>query len=229
MPRVSRERTKHHHQVRRPDSKAPSLAASTMSMSAGETEKKHHPAQTAPKSGDIVSAPISVNVPDPQALRDSSCKNAAIAEIEEKIKNASSKKEKRALRHLLWTKKMNGAKIVMKEQRKKMQKEKQKSVLLRGMDDMLDDIKRISSIQQREDGEQTPNARGHVGSRGMGVSDQPGGKCGKRPKSAKTLDRISKEEMQRFTQILEHDAYKSNPLAAIRQHIANTISQNKDL
>ncbi|RKP27971.1 ribosome biogenesis protein SLX9-domain-containing protein [Syncephalis pseudoplumigaleata] len=44
-----------------------------------------------------------------------------------------------------------------------------------------------------------------------------------KPPSTRRREKIAKNERTRFQAVLEHPAFKSNPLAAIRQHVVNTF------
>jgi len=45
--------------------------------------------------------------------------------------------------------------------------------------------------------------------------------------SNRTKERITSEEVNHFSQVNDHPAFKADPLAAIREHLKNTVAAGK--
>jgi len=45
--------------------------------------------------------------------------------------------------------------------------------------------------------------------------------------SNRTKERITAEEVNHFSQVVEHAAFKANPLAAIAEHLKNTLAARR--
>ncbi|CAG8766194.1 7173_t:CDS:2, partial [Cetraspora pellucida] len=41
--------------------------------------------------------------------------------------------------------------------------------------------------------------------------------------------KIIKEEIQRFHKVIQHSAFKADPLSAVRQHVENTVEKKKSI
>ncbi|KAJ1913503.1 hypothetical protein H4219_005182 [Mycoemilia scoparia] len=224
MPRVTRERTKYHHrhlgQTKKPSIGLPLVTPQTDStvQNPGDIGKHVLMANqldfgTSSKQNDIVSEKVLIE--DKTMADDSAVCNAISTKA--LIREAPNKKSKRNLRHKLWLEKLSASKAAMKEEERRKSKKAQKSALMRGMDDMIDDIRNIANKGFSQNGatfgrKQDANENNRSNKGGI--------------KSSKARNKIGKQEMKRFDTILQHSAYSADPLASIRQHIIKTQPKN---
>lgn len=165
--------------------------------------KYHHHHHTATDktedTGDLVSAPVSL-----------------LPSTENPTTN-KSKKEKRVERHKKWMDKINVAQTQKKKEQLQQGRSTNKSALIRGMGGLQESLREaqaeimaqhlLSLEKKPEKQQQKPTNRQNA------------------PKSRKARGKAAIKEEKRFGQILKHPAFQTNPLATIRQHLANTLPQ----
>ncbi|KAJ2508985.1 hypothetical protein IWW47_000287 [Coemansia sp. RSA 2052] len=193
MPRAAKERTKYH------TAKSGAVAAPKPTLDAGN----------------IVSAPVPLAV-------GSSNSDAAATHIEkDAAMQLKSKRAKRADRRKKWMDQIGAAQTQQKLEKRQQGRQTNKSALIRGMTEIKSSLREVQAELIAQ----------HLLS--LGSSKSPAASAGSRPpasgnashlpKSRKARDKAAVKEEKRFGQILLHPAFKANPLATIRQHLANTL------
>ncbi|KAJ2716597.1 hypothetical protein H4R19_000550 [Coemansia spiralis] len=156
---------------------------------------KCHAAAAAPPAKDIVSAPVPL----------SSAEDGA-------AERPSGKKAKRVARHKQWIEKLDAAQTAQRQQRKKQARAADKSALIRGMDGMQQSLREVQAqvlaldmlAPQRPAVAVTNSKHNTIVSR-------------------KARNKAARAEEKRFGQVLRHPAFHADPLATIREHLANTL------
>ncbi|KAJ2881355.1 hypothetical protein H4R27_004140 [Coemansia aciculifera] len=183
-----------------------------------ERTKYHAPkaAVAAPKptsdAGNIVSAPVSLAVNSDTATN-----------IEKDVTQLKSKRAKRADRHQKWMDKIGAAQTKQKLEQRQQGRQTNPSALIRGMSGMKASLKEVQAeliaqhlLSLNSKGPTTNVNRPSTTSNASHL-----------PKSRKARDKAAIKEEKRFGQILLHPAFQANPLATIRQHLANTLPQQQ--
>ncbi|KAJ2806286.1 hypothetical protein H4R20_001744 [Coemansia guatemalensis] len=149
-----------------------------------------------PTTTDIVSAPVSLAPPnEPNSVTN--------------LTEPRTKKEKRVQRHQRWVEKMNAAQFAQRQQQKARDRQSDRSALIRGMSSMQSSLKEVQAgivAEVLSLGKEAKKAEtGNVVSR-------------------KARNKAAIREEKRFGQVLRHPDFRANPLATIRQHLANTLT-----
>ncbi|KAJ2778081.1 hypothetical protein GGI15_004285 [Coemansia interrupta] len=135
-----------------------------------------------------------------------------------------TKKEKRALKHNKWMDKMKQAHVAQRQEQRQKARSADKSALVRGMrslDESLREVRaELAADYLLKLGKNTAAARAAEAGRRQQTTNEP--------RSQKARNRAAIREEKRFTQILVHPAFQANPLATIRQHLANTLSSQEN-
>ncbi|KAI8325755.1 hypothetical protein GQ54DRAFT_325357 [Martensiomyces pterosporus] len=235
MPRVKRERAKYHTTTPAATAKPataagaavgpalafgrPSGAAAAGSSAATASSQSLFAgfgALTKPAAdgdADIVSAPVSI-----YPASDSAPKGSGGNDEEETPAGRVTKKGKRVERHKKWMEKISAAQTMQKKQKTRRGRETNKSALIRGMGAIQDSLRDIQADQMAKD-LLFPSAK--TRSQGAAQSATPTADRGLKTRKAKNKAAVNEEK--RFNQILGHPAFQANPLATIRQHLANTL------
>ncbi|KAJ1922507.1 hypothetical protein GGI09_002168 [Coemansia sp. S100] len=178
-----------------------------------ERTKYHAPkAVAAPKPtpdvGNIVSAPVSLTVNNS-------------TNTEKDVTQLKSKRAKRADRHQKWMDKIGAAQTKQKLEQRQQGRQTNPSALIRGMSGMKTSLKEVQAelIAQHL---LSLNSKGPTTNRPATSNN-----ASHLPKSRKARDKAAIKEEKRFGQILLHPAFQANPLATIRQHLANTLPQQQ--
>ncbi|KAJ1664095.1 hypothetical protein IW140_004308 [Coemansia sp. RSA 1813] len=128
-----------------------------------------------------------------------------------------TKKTKRIERHKKWMEKIDAAQGAKKERQRQEGRATSKSALIRGLGNMQESLRDIQaqvlakgllSLDEKKEGSTRKNNNGGV------------------PKSRKARNNAAIKEEKRFGQVLLHPAFQANPLATIRQHLANTLGSD---
>ncbi|KAJ2068371.1 hypothetical protein GGH13_004946 [Coemansia sp. S155-1] len=179
-----------------------------------ERTKYHAPkAAAVPKPtsdvGNIVSAPVSLTV------------NNSSTNTEKDVTQLKSKRAKRADRHQKWMDKIGAAQTKQKLEQRQQGRQTNPSALIRGMSGMKTSLKEVQAelIAQHL---LSLNNMGPTTNRPATTNN-----ASHLPKSRKARDKAAIKEEKRFGQILLHPAFQANPLATIRQHLANTLPQQQ--
>ncbi|KAJ2742982.1 hypothetical protein GGI20_004088 [Coemansia sp. BCRC 34301] len=162
---------------------------------------KYHAAKAVtgtPDTGNIVSAPV------PLAIS-----------TEKDSPQVKSKRAKRADRRQKWIEQIGVAQTKQKQEKRAQGRQTSKSALIRGMTDMKSSLKEVQAELIAQHLLSLDNKRV------VPLANVKGGL----PKSRKARDKAAVCEEKRFGQILAHPAFKANPLATIRQHLANTLQK----
>ncbi|KAJ2037922.1 hypothetical protein H4S03_002661 [Coemansia sp. S3946] len=174
-----------------------------------ERTKYHAPKAAAvpkptPDVGNIVSAPVSLTVS---------------TNTEKDVTQLKSKRAKRADRHQKWMDKIGAAQTKQKLEQRQQGRQTNPSALIRGMSGMKTSLKEVQAelIAQHL---LSLNSKGPTTNRPATSNN-----ASHLPKSRKARDKAAIKEEKRFGQILLHPAFQANPLATIRQHLANTLPQ----
>ncbi|KAJ2402800.1 hypothetical protein GGI23_000455 [Coemansia sp. RSA 2559] len=140
-----------------------------------------------------------------------------------------TKKTKRIERHKKWMEKIDAAQVARKERQRQEGRATDKSALIRGLGGMKESLRDIQAQIL---------AKGLLSLDETKTKTKKAGESGKNnnnnnvvPKSRKARNNAAIKEEKRFGQILLHPAFQANPLATIRQHLANTLgssSENKE-
>ncbi|KAJ1720016.1 hypothetical protein LPJ53_005308 [Coemansia erecta] len=171
-------------------------------------------ATSTPTPADIVSAPVPLST-------------ATEAEAEaESTGPRATKKEKRALKHNKWMDKMKQAQVAQRQEQRQKSRALDKSALVRGMRSLDESLREVRAEMAADYllklGKNTAAAR--AANAGRQQQQQKANE----PRSQKARNRAAIREEKRFTQILVHPAFQANPLATIRQHLANTLSSQEN-
>ncbi|KAJ2272482.1 hypothetical protein IWW43_003799 [Coemansia sp. RSA 1935] len=202
MPRVSRERTKHHASTR----SGPAVVGNHRQT---PTPPSNFFASVLPTATpDIASAPISLTA----ALSDTaSSTNPTLGSKKEPV----SKKGKRVERHKKWIDKLATAQSQKRQEQRHLSRQTDPSALVRGMSQihhslrdiqaeiMASDLLSLDTNKNKQNAQQKANI----------------------PVSRKARARAAVKEEQRFAQVLQHPAFKADALATIREHLSNTLSK----
>ncbi|KAJ1901071.1 hypothetical protein LPJ66_001041 [Kickxella alabastrina] len=195
-----------------------------------ERQKSHTTLPTGPlrpKAAAAAAAVTSDTVSPPAPISALSSSSGASKETDFQLQQLKSKKEKRIERHSNWMDKMNAAQAVQRQQQKQKGRSTNKSVLIRGMGDLNDSLREVKAeiiaqhlldLDNNSAKAQKTGAQSAAGAVANALN----------PKSRKARNKAAIKEEKRFGQILVHPAFKADPLATIRQHLANTLPQNKD-
>ncbi|KAJ2579010.1 hypothetical protein GGH95_003330 [Coemansia sp. RSA 1836] len=196
MPRAAKERTKYH------TAKSGAVAA---------------PKPT-PGAGNIVSAPVPLAV-------GSSNSDAAATHIEkDAATQLKSKRAKRADRRKKWMDQIGAAQTQQKLEKRQQGRQTNKSALIRGMTEIKSSLREVQAELIAQHLLSLGNSKSPAAAAAAAGSRPPAaGNASHLPKSRKARDKAAVKEEKRFGQILLHPAFKANPLATIRQHLANTL------
>ncbi|CAI2164834.1 18956_t:CDS:2 [Funneliformis geosporum] len=129
-----------------------------------------------------------------------------------------TKKERAKERHNKWIEKFDPTKKSTRKSKKKKKSrqmdicEEQTTLNISELKEFLPDInKEFGSINQNT----LKKSNSHIG-----LNMKP-------VKSKSTRKNIAKSEIQRFHQVLQHSAFKADPLSTIKQHVENTIEKKQ--
>ncbi|OLY80607.1 hypothetical protein AYI68_g5294 [Smittium mucronatum] len=148
---------------------------------------------------DIVSAPVPLDPSPPNPPSSSS--SSIFATI-------PSKREKLYSRRNKWIAKLDAAKATKKKENAAIARKKNKSALVRGLDDLVASISDINYKSPSATSAEPPKLTNKAGNPS---------KRTKRPNPA-TLN-----EIHRFSLVLGDDSFKLNPLQTIQTHLSNSI------
>ncbi|KAJ2764822.1 hypothetical protein IWQ57_005020 [Coemansia nantahalensis] len=150
---------------------------------------------------DIASAPVPLN---------------STAEAERQ----GSKKAKRAARHKKWIDKLDAAQAAQRQQRKQQARAADKSALIRGMAGMQQSLRQVQAEMLAKD---------LLALERPAAAAAAAGKPSKHNTvvSRKARNKAARAEEKRFGQVLRHPAFSADPLATIREHLANTLGTDK--
>ncbi|KAJ2900091.1 hypothetical protein GGI21_004772 [Coemansia aciculifera] len=189
-----------------------------------ERTKYHAAARTVPAvpaakpdAGNIVSAPVLL---DTSATQPSE-KDSGDASTQQ----LKSKRAKRADRRKKWMDQIGAAQIKQKLEKRQQGRSTNKSALIRGMTDIQFSLKEVQAeliaqhLLSLGTKKRAPLSSATVNNASSSLLHMP--------KSRKARDKAAISEEKRFGQILLHPAFKANPLATIRQHLANTLPQQQ--
>ncbi|KAJ2488496.1 hypothetical protein IWW37_004767 [Coemansia sp. RSA 2050] len=183
---------------------------------AKERTKYHAPKAAAvslPKStpdvGDIVSAPVPLAAPAKAAEKDVT-------------QPPKSKRAKRADRHQKWMDKIGAAHTQQKLEQRQRGRQTNPSALIRGMTGMKASLKEVQAELIAQHLLSLTSSNNNNKSTSVRAAS-----AAQLPKSRKARDKAAVKEERRFGQVLLHPAFQANPLATIRQHLANTLPQKK--
>ncbi|KAJ2446375.1 hypothetical protein GGF42_005709 [Coemansia sp. RSA 2424] len=194
MPRAAKERTKYH------TAKSGAVAAS----------------KPTPDAGNIVSAPV------PLAVGSSNSEAAATHTEKDAATQLKSKRAKRADRRKKWMDQIGAAQTQQKLEKRQQGRQTNKSALIRGMTEIKSSLREVQAELIAQHLLSLGNSKSPAAA--SAVSRPPAaGNATHLPKSRKARDKAAVKEEKRFGQILLHPAFKANPLATIRQHLANTL------
>ncbi|KAJ2505628.1 hypothetical protein GGI11_006938 [Coemansia sp. RSA 2049] len=166
-------------------------------------------------SGDISSAPVLL---EEQRKGDNNSDNTAT--------DARTKKTKRIDRHKKWMEKIDAARVSKKQRLRQEGRATNKSALVRGLGGMRDSLREIQAQvlaagllsldgNERKKGDEIKPMKNTATAESA-------------PKSRRARNNAAIKEEKRFGQVLLHPAFQANPLATIRQHLANTLTSNAD-
>ncbi|KAJ2698888.1 hypothetical protein H4218_003013 [Coemansia sp. IMI 209128] len=167
---------------------------------------KYHAPKAAPATKPVTDAGNIVSAPVPLTDKASEKKDVA--------QPLKSKRAKRADRHQKWMDKIGAAHTQQKLEQRQQGRQTNPSALIRGMTGMKASLKEVQAELIAQ----------HL----LSLNKNPGVKIesvAQLPKSRKARDKAAVREEKRFGQILLHPAFQANPLATIRQHLANTLPQ----
>ncbi|KAJ1936871.1 hypothetical protein FBU59_004920 [Linderina macrospora] len=216
MPRVSRERTKYHTTKAAPAAALPagSTPAAGHGFFASVSAALTKPAE---KEVDIVSAPV------PLFAAPAANTDADGEDNETSAAGRKTKKGKRVDRHQKWMEKMQAARNVDRKHKQRKGRSTNKSALIRGMGGLEESLREIQADQLAKD-LFSPEKKAKKAADSSGSSS---GLLQQGPKSLKAKHKAAIKEEKRFAQILGHPAFKADPLATIRQHLANSLNQQQ--
>ncbi|KAJ2828103.1 hypothetical protein IWW50_001555 [Coemansia erecta] len=222
MPRVSRERTKYHASTR------PGPASSITTTPSQTAVPANFFASILPKpSLDIVSTPIPLTTTSTPAQSTAPSPTTS-ATTSASLAPPKSKKGKRVERHKKWLTKLDTAKSLHRQQQRQQSRMTDKSALIRGMSQMHSSLRDVQaeimagdlllSFDRQKQKSNDGNHNNSTSTKGC-YSDmhQPP------PVSRKARAKAAVVEEKRFAQVLQHPAFKADPLATIREHLANTL------
>ncbi|KAI7861769.1 ribosome biogenesis protein SLX9-domain-containing protein [Spinellus fusiger] len=124
----------------------------------------------------------------------------------------TSKTLKRKLRHDAWLEKLDTAYTAKQKQKKKADRNKQ--ALKTNLDSFADIL---NTIQVQKKPEVEPKAQ-------ESIPVKPAVTPSTAFKSGKARRKAEMQEILRFQKVMQHSAFKQNPLATIRQHVQNTFA-----
>ncbi|SAM01313.1 hypothetical protein [Absidia glauca] len=122
-----------------------------------------------------------------------------------------SKTTKKKQRHEAWLEKLDHSYATKKKQQKKTA---QKSALNKGFDDFGDVLQMIQKETPAAPSTTTPEQKPAAGSHIISSKKIKGGKAKKK---------ALMQEMARFQKVMQHNAFKQDPLSTIRQHVQNSF------
>ncbi|KAI8984313.1 ribosome biogenesis protein SLX9-domain-containing protein [Mycotypha africana] len=132
--------------------------------------------------------------------------------------DTSRKEEKKKARHEAWLEKLDHSYAVRKKmQKKENQKKTGLKVDLSGFGELLDEIqvRPKSEVESKA----THEAKLHQSTKIPAIPSN-------QIKSKKKKKQAELQEILRMQKVMQHGAFKQNPLATIRQHVQNTFTQN---
>ncbi|OMH86414.1 hypothetical protein AX774_g2 [Zancudomyces culisetae] len=243
MPKVKRERRKYHlknPQISRPEQSAKKeseqfdisgLNQSLERTSGGKsnqtvvgTSKWKNVASivdTLNNKRDIVSAPVLLSTGEQRSSNE-------IENPSHHFMNIESKKSKMNTRRNNWLEKISASHAVMQREKEKQARKKEKSALLRGLEDILnpDNLERNPKRKNAKNKKSKVNKEPQQPQSNTDVTmkQEQITKSKTKPKKAK-VDRNVVSELKRFDLVLADKTFQENPLATLRQHISNTFNQ----
>ncbi|KAG0166053.1 hypothetical protein DFQ28_007921 [Apophysomyces sp. BC1034] len=130
---------------------------------------------------------------------------------------AISKQLKKKLRHEAWIEKLDGAYSVRKkQQKKKNNKQNNLAVDLDDFNELLNNI----------DVNTASNITSTASAPAPAEMQRPIVVASNKIKSKKARKKAEMQEIVRFQKVMQHSAFKNDPLATIRQHVQNTFGQS---
>ncbi|KAI8071796.1 ribosome biogenesis protein SLX9-domain-containing protein [Gongronella butleri] len=128
-----------------------------------------------------------------------------------------SKSTKKKQRHSAWLEKLDHSYTVKKKQQ---QKKSRQTMLQKGGFDEFDEVLQMIDTSAQEG--DVPNAEAPANSAATSTSGTHLVSLDK-IKSKKRKQNTMLQDMARFQKVLQHDAFKNDPLSTIRQHVQNTF------
>jgi len=142
--------------------------------------------------------------------------------VEEKLlpEISHTKKEKAKERHEKWVKKFEPTTQKSKKKKKKSRQmdicEEETTLNISELKEYLPDInKAFESTNQKTQKKSQPSQNSNLGLNVKSV------------KSKSARKNIAMSEIQRFHKVLNHSAFKADPLSTIKQHVENTIEKKQ--
>ncbi|XP_071822250.1 ribosome biogenesis protein SLX9 homolog [Apostichopus japonicus] len=134
-----------------------------------------------------------------------------------KGKDQMKKKDKMKLRRERWLEKVET--IQQSKKRRKDKMKRLKTPVVGDLEPMMSALPELSEIIQmsREAGKRADKRRQALGSQSK-----------KNTLKAKQRQKLLNEERERFQQVLQHTAFKTNPFATINRHLSLKIQQEND-
>ncbi|KAJ1933287.1 hypothetical protein EC988_009167, partial [Linderina pennispora] len=121
-----------------------------------------------------------------------------------------------------WMEKMQAARNADRKHKQRKGRSTNKSALIRGMGGLEESLREIQADQLAKD--LFAPAKKAKKAAAVGGTTGP---LQQGPKSLKAKHKAAIKEEKRFVQILGHPAFKADPLATIRQHLANSLNQQQ--
>ncbi|KAJ1801644.1 hypothetical protein LPJ59_000133 [Coemansia sp. RSA 2399] len=134
-----------------------------------------------------------------------------------------TKKTKRIERHKKWMEKIDAAQVAKKERQRQEGRATDKSALIRGLGGMKESLRDIQAQALAEGLLSLDEKKKKAGEPGKNNNNN-----NSVPRSRKARNNAAIKEEKRFGQVLLHPAFQANPLATIRQHLANTLGPSND-
>ncbi|KAI8342691.1 ribosome biogenesis protein SLX9-domain-containing protein [Chlamydoabsidia padenii] len=125
-------------------------------------------------------------------------------------KSVLNKTTKQKQRHEAWLEKLDHSYATKKKQQKKAKQ----GALTKGFDDFGDVLQMIQKETPTTSTTTTTNQPASAGSHIISSKKIKGGKAKKK---------AMMQEMARFQKVLQHDAFKQDPLSTIKQHVQNSF------
>ncbi|KAI9473871.1 MAG: ribosome biogenesis protein SLX9-domain-containing protein [Benjaminiella poitrasii] len=142
--------------------------------------------------------------------------NGELKTVAAKSQEVAKKDNKKKARHEAWLEKLDHAYTVKKKQQKKENKKKNGlKTDLSSFNDILDDIEIKPKSELASKATHAKKLEQSVKQAAI-----PSNKI----KSKKAKKQAEMQEILRMQKVMQHNAFKQNPLATIRQHIENTFN-----
>ncbi|CAO3622386.1 unnamed protein product [Cunninghamella blakesleeana] len=142
-------------------------------------------------------------------------KNNLLNNNESAVKEVNNKALKKKLRHEAWLEKLDTSYSLKKKQEKKANR---KGALNKGFDDFADVLNIISDVKNKDKSESSSIKQDNNNNNNTKIISSD------KIKSQKAKKKSMMQEILRFQNVMKNDAFKNDPLSAIRLHVQNSFN-----